>query len=245
MKVLLERAYEMKDYQISGPAWMDTEKYEIAAKFPAAAVKEQVPAMLRALLAERFHLVARRESRELPFFALLLGKGGPKFSEAQPLAGPDTPSAGGAADMPANSKLAAGPDGLPELPPGANLRNSMSMVFAGPDGIRTKLWARRETMQQLADRLGSQLSRPVIDMTGLNAEYDFTLAWSMESAGGLVPRTNPPPDRIEQRSTPVGADLGLSIFAALQAQLGLKLDARKGPVDMLMVDKVERIPTGN
>jgi uncharacterized protein (TIGR03435 family) len=245
LKVLLERAYLMKEYQVSGPAWMDTERYQIAAKIPAGATREQVPAMLRALLAERFHLVVRRETRQLPFYALLVAKGGPKFRETHPLGAEDDSSAGTAADMPENSKLATGPDGLPELPPGANLRRSMSMVFAGPDGIRTKLWARQETMQQLADRLGSQLNRPVIDMTELPGQYDFTFAWSIETAGGVIPRTNPPPDRIEQSSTPVGTDLGLSLSAAVEAQLGLKLERRTGPVDVLIVDRADRIPTGN
>jgi uncharacterized protein (TIGR03435 family) len=108
-----------------------------------------------------------------------------------------------------------------------------------------KLWARRETMQQLADRLSSQLNRAVLDRTELKETYDFALAWTMESAGGVMPRTDPPPDEIDFHNTPIRSDAGLSIFRAVQAQLGLKLEPGKGPIEVLIIDRVDKAPTAN
>ena len=79
MKTLLMRAYELKSYQIAGPAWMDSERYEIAAKIPAGSTPREVPFLLRTLLAERFHLVAHNETRQLSIYELAIAKSGPKF----------------------------------------------------------------------------------------------------------------------------------------------------------------------
>ena len=236
LKALLMRAYELKDYQVAGPGWMDSERYEIAAKIPEGAGKQDVPPMLQALLAERFHLAVHRETRELPIYALVVAKNGPKFQES-----PAERSA--AADLP---KLTKGADGFPDLPKGADVPRSYEVVVGGSDGLMYKLWARRESMPQLADRLSSQLNRAVVDRTELAGEYDFALAWTMEGAGGVVPRTNPPPDEIDMHSTTVlSGATGLSLFTALPEQLGLRLESRKGPLEMLIVDRVEKTPTAN
>jgi uncharacterized protein (TIGR03435 family) len=243
LKALLMRAYEMKGYQIAGPAWTDSERYEIAAKIPPGANRRDVAQMLRALLADRFHLVARLETRELPLYALVLAKNGPKLRDSRPADA--QPADDGTLPRQSVPKLTKGLDGFPDLPKGADLPRSYEVVIGGSDGLMYKLWARRETMQQLADRLGSQLNRAVIDRTGLAAQYDFALAWTMESAGGSIPRTDPPPDEIDSHNTPVLSDAGLSIFAAVQAQLGLKLESKRGPLQMLIVDRVEKVPTAN
>jgi uncharacterized protein (TIGR03435 family) len=238
LRALLMRAYELKNYQIEGPAWMDSERYEIAAKIPAGASQAQVALMLRSLLADRFKLVARRETRVLPIYALVVAKNGPKLKES-----PTTVSHTGAEDGPLVPKLTKDLDGFPDLAPGSDVPRSYEVVIGGPDGLLYRLWARRETMQQLADRLSSQLNRAVVDMTDLDKQYDFTLSWTIENAGGGVPRTEPPPDEIDFHGTPVLSDAGLSIFAALQTRLGLKLEPRRSPLEMLTVERLERIPT--
>lgn len=243
LKTLLMRAYELKNYQISGPSWMDSQRYEIVAKVPADASKGQVSLMLQSLIAERFHLVAHRESRELPIFALVVGKNCPKFKES-PVADQSTVDDGTPTSRNA-PKLTKGADGFPDIAPGATIPRTYEVVVGGSDGILCKLWARRETMQSLADLLSSQLIRPVVDMTELREPYDFTLSWTVEPGGSGVPRLDPPPDMIEIQSTPVMSDPGLSIFTAVQAQLGLKLEQRRGPLEMLFVDQIERTPTGN
>ena len=248
LKALLMRAYGMKSYQIGGPAWMDSERFQVAAKIPAGASQGQVSLMLQSLLAERFGLVAHRETRELSIYAMVAGKNGPKFKESP--AAYERASAAAVADDGTLAKGAApdvttGPDGFPGIPPGAGLPRSYEAVVGGPDGILYKLWARRETMQQLADRLSGQLNCAVVDSTGLKGQYDFELAWTVDSAGGIVPRTDPPPDRIEHGSAPVMSGPSPSIFTAVQAQLGLRLERRRGPLEMLIVDKVRRIPAAD
>jgi uncharacterized protein (TIGR03435 family) len=247
LKALLMRAYELKTWQIEGPAWMDLERYQIAARIPAGAGQGQVAPMLQSLLAERFGLVAHRETRELAYYALVVGKNGAKFHES-PAANRDVAAAvadDGKLAPGTAPQLTAGPDGFPGLAPGGDVPRSYEAVVSGSDGILYKLWARRETMQLLAERLSGQVDRAVVDMTELKGQYDFALAWTVDSAGGIVPRTYPPPDRIEHGSAPVMSGPGLSILTAVQDQLGLRLERKKGPIEMLVVDSVRKIPTGN
>jgi uncharacterized protein (TIGR03435 family) len=241
LKTLLMRAYRLKDYQIGGPAWMDSERYEIAAKIPGGATRREVALMLQSLLTQRFGLTVHRETRELPMYALEVAKAGPKLKvSATDGTGPDSADA-----TFFSPKLTKGTDGFPEIAAGQSLPRSYEMVVGGSDGIMYKLWARRETVEQLADRLSAQLSRPVVDKTGLKDVYDFALTWTVDNGGAGIPRTGPPPDMIEMHSSPILSDPGLSIFAALPAQLGLKLEARRGPLVMLIVDKGEKMPIGN
>ncbi len=146
LKALLMRAYELKNYQIAGPAWMDSERYQIAAKIPASATKGQVSLMLQSLLAERFGLAAHRETRELPIYAMVVGKNGPKFKES-PAPDPNGMTAAMADDgtlaRGAAPKITSGPDGFPDIPPGETVPRSYEAVVSGPDGILYKLWARR------------------------------------------------------------------------------------------------------
>jgi uncharacterized protein (TIGR03435 family) len=239
LKTLLMRAYRLKDYQIAGPAWMDSERYEIVAKIPQGASGPQVSVMLQELLAERFGVMAHRETKQLPLYALTIAKGGPKFKA----------SSQDAAEVEAGTlvspKMTMGADGLPEMAGGQTIPRSYEVVIGGSDGLVYKRWARRETMEQLADYLSARLGRPVLDATGLKDTYDFTLAWATDNGGAGVPRTGPPPDEIDMHSGPILTDPGMAIFAALPAQLGLKLEARRGPVEILVVDKADRVPKGN
>jgi uncharacterized protein (TIGR03435 family) len=77
LKDLIRLAYQVKEYQVLAPAWMATEKYEIAATMPAGTTRSQVPEMMQTLLAERFHLKLHRETRKTPVYALVPAKGGP------------------------------------------------------------------------------------------------------------------------------------------------------------------------
>jgi len=233
MKELLMRAYGVKSYQISGPAWMDTETYEIAANVPAEASKEQAAEMLRNLLAERFHLAAHRETKEVGMYALLVGKNGPKLQETDAAAEEDDKArtAGGFV----RPKVTMGPDGFPQIPPDARIPGSFTLTLSSGEFLRTKVFARHQNMDQLAGTIATFLKRPVVNQTGLAGRYDFTLAFEsdpLEPAGEMRPRAAP-------------ENPGPTIFAAVQEQLGLKLEQRKGPLDMVMVDRVERVPTEN
>jgi uncharacterized protein (TIGR03435 family) len=185
LKDVLMRAYNVKGYQIAGPSWLDSEYYNIVAKVPDGVPKEQIPAMLRALLAERFQMTVRRETREQPGYALVVGKGGPKLKKSA-----DSAAAGGA------------PRG-----PSYGIRTSGDTRFEDAYGF---------TLSGLAELLTNGLHQPVIDMTGIEGSYDITLEFDRDG----------------------------SVFTAIQ-QLGLKLEPRKAPVECIVVEKAEKVPTEN
>ncbi len=154
---LIRIAYRVKAYQVQGPDWMSQQRFEIQAKIPEGAAEDKVPEMLQALLAERFKLVIHRDRKELPVYALIVGKNGPKLTLASEK--PDAP--------------------LPDSPGAISIgteKGQMKMVQDGKGGV---------TMQ----------------------------------GGG-------------------------AIFNAME-KLGLKLDARKAPVETIVVDHLEKTPTEN
>lgn len=188
LKTLVRTAYAVLDSQISGgPAWFDTDKYDIEARTtaPEELTFDRIQPLLRNLLAERFRLRVHRETRQMPVYALSVDKGGVRFAAAAP----------------AESI-------------GMNTRK-------GPG--TAKLTATKIPLSLLATNLGNQLGRVVIDKTGLAGNYDLTLQWD--------------PDQSGESASP-------SLFTALREQLGLRLESRKGPVEMLVIDGAER-PSDN
>ena len=108
----------------------------------------------------------------------------------------------------------------------------------------SKLISQGQTMQELADRLSSLLTKPVVNQTNLTGKYDFTLTFSMEGMPNMMPPPPPPGGGEAGRKMPE-VDAPLPLFGAVQAQLGLKLDSKKGPVDLVVVDHAEKVPTEN
>jgi uncharacterized protein (TIGR03435 family) len=247
--VLLTNAYGVKSYQIEGPEWLNSERFDIIAKVPAGATKEQYNLMLQNLLATRFKLTLHHQTKELPMFALVVGKGGPKMklSQDEPAAPskqeaptapppPPPPPPSPSASLPERPKMDA--DGFPVLPPG------MRKVTVGMMNMKTgrfRLLASHESMTDLASRFSNQLGRPVADETGLTGVYDFTLEYAPGASIGPLPPPPPGVDGGSTASTPDAAD----IFSAIQAQIGLKLQQKKGPVDLLIIDHIEKVPTEN
>lgn len=255
IKNVMMNAYNVKGYQISGPEWFESERYDITAKVPPGTTKEQFQLMLQSLLAERFKLTVHRQSKELPIYALVVAKGGPKMKEsvvdpnAATAGGPNAGAAEGGRGSPlANAAVRAtvGKDGFPQLPPGGR----GALMIMGMNG-RMRMAANGQSMGQLAEMLSNQLSRPVLDETGLQANYDYTLEFAPDEASmGMMkgmPMPMPPPGEGAgpgPAAAPDGSS-GPTIFSALQEQLGLRLEARKGPVDMLVIDTLEKVPTEN
>ncbi len=222
LKQVLMAAYDVKYYQISGPAWLGGEHYDIVANVPPQTTREQLNQMLRNLLAERFNLTLHRETKELPVYELKLGKNGPTLKES--VEDPDASGrlAGTPSPMPPSDK-----DGYPQLPAGRP-----AMIVMMPAG-RMRVVARVQQLSQLINLI--DLGRPMIDKTGLKAKYDFAVEFSTEglNAPGPSAFATPPDD---------GAP---SIFEAFEKQLGLKLEAKKDPIEMLVLDRVEKMPTDN
>jgi uncharacterized protein (TIGR03435 family) len=132
---------------------------------------------------------------------------------------------------------------MPQLPPGAG-RGTRMMMMPG----RMSMTVTKQTMAQFAESLANQMDRPVVDQTGLTKNYDFTLEFAPESGGrGPMGMLLPPPPSSGDGGLPHEADAQAapSLFTALQEQMGLKLEQKKGAVDLLVVDHLEKTPTEN
>ena len=193
----IEIAYQVRDFQVHGPAWISEEKFDIAAR--AAGPGGPMREMLQSLLADRFNLKVHREKRELPVYALLADRLKMKLSKDQ------TPWAG---DFPNGS-----PDGRPTT--------GASPAVLAPGRFQGEAVPISMFVTLLADKLG----RPVINKTGLTGRYDFDLSY-VPGSGQL------PPDDADT-SAP-------SLFTAIREQLGLRLESAKGPVEVLVIDRIDR-----
>jgi uncharacterized protein (TIGR03435 family) len=189
---LITRAYDVKDYQVSGPDWLRSEYYNITANVPAGALQDDVIGMLRSLLVERLHLSIHRESKEMPVYALVISKEGSKLKEVE--------------------------------------FGRSSMNFNGK-----RIEARSVQIGNLTKILSDRMGRPVIDQTGLKGYYDFTLEFAADE-----PAAAPSGDRPAEV-----ADPGANLLTALREQLGLRLEPRRAPVELLVLDRVEKIPAEN
>lgn len=247
---LIRLAWDVKGYQVSGPEWISTERFNILAKMPEGATKEQVPAMLKTLLAERFKLTTHTENRDHPIYALIVGKGGPKLEAAAPAASESQAAPDGA--------TIGTPDGAVRInraPDGKGIemnsaKTGVMKMTAGPDGLMHMDMA-RASMQAFADILSRYLDRPVIDETGLKGEYHVAIDLSMQDllriarlAGMVGPGMGPMGPGATLTGDGASDPAGGSVFNAVQ-RLGLKLDARKEPVETIVVDHVEKTPSEN
>jgi uncharacterized protein (TIGR03435 family) len=247
---LIRIAYRVKPYQVSGPDWMGAERFNIQATLPEGASPDQAPEMLQALLAERFKLKVHRESKEHAMYALVVAKNGPKLKESPPEV--EAPAGESAPSEPGLGKGQVRINGSMEGKgvvvtggPGGQMRMSM-----GPGGTM-HMEAAKMTLSSFAEMLSRFVDRPVVDMTELKGNYQVSLDLAMEdlrsmarSAGVMIPG---PGGGGEAGSAPANAasdPSGSSIFASMQ-QLGLKLEPRKAPVDLIVVDHLEKTPTEN
>jgi uncharacterized protein (TIGR03435 family) len=184
----------------SGPAWLETDRFEIIAKAPPATSKDTLKLMLQSLLAERFNLVVHNGTAPMPTYILTEGKGKAKLKPADESTKSDCQY---------------------QEPPKSTMGTIQNIVFV----------CQNTTMEQLAENLrdwaGGYLDKPVIDNTGLKGAWDFDIKWT--GRGQLLR---------------AGAD-GISIFDAVDKQLGLKLDLQTAPRPVLIVDSVNQKPTPN
>ncbi|HVY94139.1 MAG TPA: TIGR03435 family protein [Bryobacteraceae bacterium] len=186
-------AWNVKDYQIDGPDWLRSDRYDLVATAAAPAEEDALKGMLQSLLLERFHMKMHLETRELPVYAMVVSKGGAKLKDA---AAPGRP---------------------------AIRMNGGGVVFTS---VTIADLIELMTRAHLAE-----LDRPVVDDTGLTGRYDVTVnlfGTQEEMTSALSKR-----------------DFGSSIFTLIQEQLGLKLEPKKLPLQMVVVDQAERTPSEN
>jgi uncharacterized protein (TIGR03435 family) len=191
LKNLIVLAYEVQPYQVTGPSWMESVRFDITAKYPPGTRFHGRWLMLRTLLEDRFNLAVHHDTKEMSGYALLVSKTGFKLKPADPGEGSTT---------------------------------------GGNQGHVWTFRARKIEMSTLAYELADSLGDVVVDRTGLQGVYDFQLRWAsddMSTSGGANPDPAP------------------SLFTALQETLGLSLQRQKVPVDIIVVDHIDRAPTEN
>jgi uncharacterized protein (TIGR03435 family) len=224
VRSLIRFAFNIQNVQlVDAPNWVDSELYDVVAKAPREQVqangqvpREALAAMVEGLLIDRFKLAARRDTREMPIYALVLANGNQRL-------GPQLrPSSVDCEALDRRGERPPAPQPGAPAPCGGELR----VGHVALRGFNVK---------QLAANLSNWLDRPVVDRTGLKGGFDFTLDWSpdqqpqYDAVGAPIRRADVPVDRT-----------GPSIFTAVEEQLGLKLDAVKGLVDVVVIDHVER-----
>jgi len=239
LKDVLAKAFDVKSYQLTVPAWADSERFDITAKIPPGATKAQLGTMLQNLLADRFRMTFHREKKELAAFVLVVGKNGPKLKESE--ASPADAAKDDAGPPPSppgvGRRMEMGKDGFPVPPKG---RGNYMMMMPG----KARLTANGMSISELLDMLANQVDRPVVDETGLKGKYDFTLEFApeMRNMPGMPMMMA---GRGPGGETPPETEPAPSLFTAVQEQLGLKLDARKAAVDMVVIDHLEKNATEN
>jgi len=226
---LLLTAYKLQAFQLSAPAWMQSEYYAITAKVPAGATRDGFRTMLQNLLTERFQMKIRRESKEVAGYELVVAKGGVRLKESAPLkeGEPEVPP------PPASRpRITLGDDGYPVVPPGLNLAMTL--------GFRARTQAVRQTTDMLAQFLSSLVDRPVANATGLTGKYDYSIFY-IHHGPGSPPMPAPGTTPVNPAADPSGP----TIFKAIQDQLGLRLEPKKVAVDFLTVERAEKAPVEN
>jgi len=215
LKQLILFAYDVPSNQVSGvQGWMDSIRYDIQATTDSKMTVKQVEGpMLQTLLEERFQLKMHRETMERPVYELTVDKGGVKMQ----------PSKEGSC----TSYFMDSPPPVPE--PNAPRPVYCDFPHLAGDGTNWTLEGAGVSVGKLVITLArSGLDRPVVDKTGLSGGFDLHLKWAAEPPPG-----NPEPGTMDDPA-------GLSIFTALKEQLGLRLESTKGPVDVLVIDHVEK-----
>ncbi len=235
IQALLISAYGVKADQISAPGWIESERYDIEAKVPPGATKAQFNLMLQNLLADRFKLTLHKDTKEFSVYELTVAKG---WSKAEAILRTTRTTSLSLKERPAQQwrwiKMA-----FPILMPGQRQAGRWG------NGI-TRSTYRKYSMSDLVTALepmmnmatGTSVFEPVhvMDSTGITGQYDFKL----EFAGEMVL-----PGRAAQGTPADPGSAGPSLFTALEKQLGLKLEHSKQPLEVLIIDRVEKTPTEN
>jgi uncharacterized protein (TIGR03435 family) len=225
-------AYRMKVSQISGPDWIGSERYDISAILPEGGKEAQIPEMFQALLVDRFQLKSHPEKKDFPVFALLPGKAPLKLKEEPASPDDDKDEPKGAVNVEGGGSRAG---------VALNLGHGASFTFANDSFSATKM-----TMPQVASNLERFAGRPIIDMSGLKGRYDFTITFTPEDYRAMLIRSaiaagvSVPPQALRALEGASDSALGDAL-----EQVGLKLEARKAPIDVLVVDSANKTPAAN
>jgi uncharacterized protein (TIGR03435 family) len=193
LKNAIRWAYQVTEYQVSGPDWLDSARFNINAKSAAPASEEQLQLMMQTLLADRFKLAVHHTTKEFQVYALVEGRNGTKLAESKT-------------------------EGETSVQP---QQNNMTVAVS------------RMPVSQMIDMLTPIMGAPVIDKTGLKGKYDITVDLAKYAAELQTTAGSAPPDPVSL------------IMAALEGEAGLKLEKEKIPLDVIVVEHIEKVPTEN
>jgi uncharacterized protein (TIGR03435 family) len=233
LKDYLLMAYDIKIYQLEGPDWISSARFDVDAKLPAGMEKPDIRLMMRSLLEDRFGLKTHKGSKELPVYAIVVAPDGVKMQESKvdPADPPFASGSSGSVDV----KASGGREGV-------NLNYGHGTTFAFANN---KIEGRRLVMPLFVDVLGRFTDRPVLDKTNLTAAYDFTIDLSQEDYMAMLIRSavnagvTLPPEALRLMNSSDD-----TLVMALR-RLGLKLENRKAPVDTVVVDQMRKTPSEN
>jgi bla regulator protein blaR1 len=252
VRLLIQNAYRVQPNQlIGGPGWLDSDRFDIVAKADPALMTpppggpgsgpSAVDLMVRALLADRFKLVVHTETREQDIYALVLarpdGKLGPQL---KPVSDECAAMIAARRGGPPRGERGAPPPPPPPGPPQPGEKVPCGSMMMGPGNLNSGGLGMQQIAQALSQASGtggpmSAGGRMVQDKTGLTGMYEFALQWTPDQlpGGRGFDGGGPPP------GFPGIDPNGPSLLTAVQEQLGLKLESRKAPVDVLVIDRIE------
>ena len=223
-------AYRLKIHQIVGPEWLGSTRFEIVAKLPDGASPNQVPEMLQTLLADRFGMKMHRENKDFPVYTLEVAKSGLRLQEA-----PND-------ELETNDKTVANVAGSGSSA-GITVNLGKGSFYRFADN---RFEAKKISMTALADTLSRFADRPVVDRSGLNTRDDLDFEVSPDdyremliraavAAGAILP-----PQALRLLDMPMGD----SLFEAMR-KAGLSLTSSKAPIEVLVIDSIQKVPTNN
>ena len=244
LRLLIRMAYGLQDFQIvGGPTWQMSNRFDITAKAAEGTTQgtQDMLPMLKTLLADRFKLKAHTETRELPTYALVVARSDGKLGPNLKPSTSDCSNAEGDARTRAETLAKGGPAALAALipKPGETVKCAMVPAIdpanpAAGFGIRADGQPMSALVQQL---LTTVTGRTVVDKTGLTGLYDWELRFDPQVFLALLPQLgiNVP----GAAANALAASDSPALLTALQEQLGLRLDAQRGPVDVLVIESAE------
>ena len=215
---LAMRAFGLKEgYQIEYKPWMLSTYFSVNATYPDGATKADLPIMVQHLLEDRFALVYKRQTRQMDGYRLVVAKFGPKLTRAAPVVPEESATSGSIVVKNGEPQFAANASGILMSVNGATLRG------------------RSKTMKDLAGYLAMSLHKPVVDATGLDGAYDYTI--------DFVP---PEMELDAGQASPPSGSASLPLPAALESRLGLKLQSAKNiSTDVVVLEAANKKPTEN
>ena len=232
---LIMKAWDVEIYQVQGPSWLMTgQPFDVVANLPERATKEQVPAMLQKLLAERFKLQVHIDKQPHEVYALVVAQGSKlKVSAPAVDTGPQVVTGS------STTSINIGKNGGGVVTDGAGHKQTIT-----PSEDRTMVhveyWG--TTMAEFAAEISPLSDRPIIDETGLKGRYDVAVDVStqeMMAAARSMGAGAPPPTAGTEASQPGG-----SLSTAIKS-MGLKMERRTAPMLAVVVDHCEKMPTDN